>query len=113
MLTPTTDAPTPGRTGSGVALGPAQGVPSPDTSVLGGAPGFGVARGPSASVPLGGAGFSAVDIARSFLGADGNGDGELTRAEAGRLRLSMLSFEEMDRDFDGVITRGEYEDGLR
>ena len=110
---PTDNAPVPGRPGSGGVQGPVQGGTPPDTTVLGGAPGFGVVRGPSASVPLGGAGFSAVDIARSFLGADGNGDGELTRGEAARLQLSVQSFEEMDRDFDGVITRGEYEDGLR
>ncbi len=83
------------------------------TTVLGAVGGGGLARGPSQTVPGGGAGFSAVDIARSFINADGNRDGELTRSEARRLTLVMQSFEEMDRNYDGVITRGEYEDGLR
>jgi len=69
-------------------------------------------RGPAQD--LGGAGgFSAHDLARSFFFADANKDGELTRAEAARLSISNLPFEEMDRNFDGVITRFEYEDTLR
>jgi hypothetical protein len=83
------------------------------TTVLGAAPGYGLVRGPSQTVPTGGAGYSAVDIARSFINADRNRDGELTRGEAGRLSIAMSSFEEMDRNYDGVISRGEYEDGLR
>ena len=63
---------------------------------------------------LGGAGgFSATDTARSFFFADANKDGELTRAEAARLSISTMSFEEMDRNFDGVITRFEYSDSVR
>lgn len=84
------------------------------TTIMGSG-GGGLARGPSQTVPGGGggSGFSAVDIARSFINADGNRDGELTRSEARRLTLVMQSFEEMDRNYDGVITRSEYEDGLR
>ena len=69
-------------------------------------------RGPGQSVG-GAGGFSAVDVARSFLSADANHDGSLTRAEAMRLSISTLSFEEMDRNFDGVISRFEYDDSLR
>jgi hypothetical protein len=87
------------------------------TTVMGAAGGGGLARGPAQTVAGGGAGggagFSAVDIARSFINADGNRDGELSRSEARRLTLAMQSFEEMDRNYDGVITRAEYEDGLR
>jgi hypothetical protein len=87
------------------------------TTVMGAAGGGGLARGPAQTVAGGGGGaangFSAVDIARSFINADGNRDGELSRSEARRLTLAMQSFEEMDRNYDGVITRGEYEDGLR
>lgn len=84
-----------------------------NTLVTNGVPGNGVARGPGQTVAMGNSGLNNVEIARAFIGADGNGDGELTRAEAARLRLALMSFEEMDRNFDGVITRSEYEDGMR
>jgi hypothetical protein len=60
-----------------------------------------------------GHGYAAVDIARSFIQADRNRDGELTRGEAQRLAIAPYSFEEMDRNFDGVISRFEYEDATR
>ena len=69
-------------------------------------------RGPGQSVG-GAGGFSATDLARSFFFADSNHDGELTRAEAGRLSISTLTFEEMDRNFDGIISRFEYADSVR
>lgn len=84
-----------------------------NTSVLGGPPAYGMARGPAQNVGRGSGGFSAVDIARSFLGADVNGDGELSRTETARLSIMLSTFEEMDRNYDGVISRSEYEDGLR
>jgi hypothetical protein len=75
--------------------------------------GAGGARGPSQYLGSGSPGFSAIDIARSFIMADGNRDGELTEAEARRLSISMMSFQEMDRNFDGVVSRAEYDDSLR
>jgi len=57
--------------------------------------------------------YTALQIAQSFLGADANRDGELTRAEAQRLRIMPYSFEEMDRNHDGILSRFEYEDGVR
>lgn len=57
--------------------------------------------------------YTAVEVASSFLNADANGDRELTRAEATRLALMPFSFEEMDRNHDGVVSRGEYDDSLR
>lgn len=57
--------------------------------------------------------YSAVQFAQSFLGADLNRDGELTRAEAQRLTIAPYSFEEMDRNRDGIITRFEYDDAVR
>ena len=57
--------------------------------------------------------YTALQIAQSFLSADANRDGELTRAEAQRLSIMPYSFEEMDRNFDGIISRWEYEDSLR
>jgi hypothetical protein len=84
----------------------------PPTSVLGAAGYGGLApvRPPSGT---GGGAFTALQIAQSFLGADANRDGELTRAEAQRLTILPYSFEEMDRNHDGILTRFEYEDGVR
>ena len=69
-------------------------------------------RGPGQTVG-GAGGFSATDVARSFFFADANKDGDLTRAEYNRLSIRSMTFEEMDRNFDGVITRFEYDDSLR
>lgn len=82
-----------------------------NTAVLGASAGSTV-RGPGQTVG-GAGGFSATDTARSFFFADANKDGELTRAEAARLSISTMSFEEMDRNFDGVISRFEYSDSVR
>ena len=57
--------------------------------------------------------YTALQTAQSFLSADGNRDGELTRAEAQRLTIMPYSFEEMDRNHDGILTRFEYEDAMR
>jgi hypothetical protein len=70
-------------------------------------------RGPAQTTAGGAGGFSATDVARSFYFADANHDGELSRAEAGRLSLRSLTFEEMDRNFDGIISRFEYDDSMR
>ncbi|MBI2769040.1 MAG: EF-hand domain-containing protein [Burkholderiales bacterium] len=63
--------------------------------------------------PMGAGPYTAVDLARSFISADANRDGELTRAEAQRLTIMPLGFEDMDRNKDGVVTRSEYEDSVR
>jgi hypothetical protein len=58
--------------------------------------------------------FSAVDIARAFLSADTNHDGELSRAEAQRLSIPLgASFDDLDRDNDGMLSRFEFEDAFR
>ena len=69
--------------------------------------------GPSQYLNSGAGGVSAADAARSFFFADANHDGELTRAEARRLSIATQGFEEMDRNFDPVISRFEYDDSLR
>lgn len=61
----------------------------------------------------GAAGYSAVDVARSFFFADANHDGELTRAEFRRLSIATMPFEQMDRNYDGVISRFEYDDSVQ
>ena len=75
---------------------------------------MGADGGPNAQVVPSGAGpYTALQLAESFLKADANRDGELTRAEFQRLTISPTSFDDMDRDRDGVVTRSEYEDGSR
>ena len=86
---------------------------SVQTSVMGASAGGGVAV-PRMSAGVGGGGrYAAVDIARSFIEADANRDGDLTRAEAQRLTILPYSFEEMDRNRDGLVSRFEYDDATR
>jgi hypothetical protein len=89
----------------------------PQTTVMGaagygGTVGYGVPAA-RASPGAGSGPYTALQIAQSFLGADANRDGELTRGEAQRLTIMPYSFEEMDRNHDGILTRFEYEDGVR
>jgi hypothetical protein len=78
-----------------------------------GAVGYGGVPTARASPGVGSGPYTALQIAQSFLGADINRDGELTRGEAQRLTIMPYSFEEMDRNRDGILTRFEYEDGVR
>lgn len=77
------------------------------------------AAGGANAMGAGPAGFaggppSAVDIARAFLLADINHDGQLSRAEAQRLYIPLgMSFDELDRDHDGFLSRFEYEDAFQ
>jgi hypothetical protein len=57
--------------------------------------------------------YTPLQIAQSFLGADANHDGELTRAEFQHLAIKPYAFEEMDADHDGIVTRSEYENAVR
>jgi hypothetical protein len=84
----------------------------PATQVMGAAAG-GYTRSAPQYVASGPGPYTALEVARSFLTADANRDGDLTRAEATRLTLMPFAFEEMDRDHNGVLTKSEYEDALR
>lgn len=117
-MTSTTTAGTPivtgtAGTGTGVTTDAGAGYSAAAATSVMGAPAAGLVAGPPQFLPAGTTGYSAVDIARSFISADANRDGELTRSEARRLTIAGMSFEEMDRNFDGVVSRFEYEDGLR
>ena len=84
---------------------------APPTNVSGAA-GYGGVAMPRQ--PAGAPGpYTALQIAQSFLAADANRDGELSRAEAQRLPIMPYSIEEMDRNRDGILTRFEYEDAMR
>jgi hypothetical protein len=85
---------------------------APATSALGAA-GYGGVAGPRQAPAVGGGPYTALQVAQSFIGADGNRDGELTRAEAQRLTIMPFTFEEMDSNHDGILTRSEYEEALR
>jgi hypothetical protein len=100
------------------APGSAPGSPPIDAGVappinVMGAVGYGGVPAMSPPTPSRVGPITALEIAQSFLAADANRDGELTRAEAQRLTLMPYSFEEMDRNRDGILTRFEYEDGVR
>ena len=89
-----------------------QGV-APSGNVMGAGGYVGGARAGGQPGGSGSGPYTALQIAQSFIGADANRDGELTRAEAQRLTIMPYSFEEMDRNHDGILTRSEYEDGVR
>ncbi|HEX7890888.1 MAG TPA: hypothetical protein VF522_16150 [Ramlibacter sp.] len=71
---------------------------APDTTVMGSA----ISCGASAS-----------DEVRAFLYADGDQDCQLTRAEARLLGPTTRTFDEMDRNSDGFVTRAEFDASLR
>ncbi|MGV3569526.1 MAG: hypothetical protein ACO1PB_02925 [Ramlibacter sp.] len=98
---------------NGVANNGNDGNLGPNTAVMGAGAAGVMARGPSQSVPMGASGLNPVEVARNFINADSDRDGELTRSEASRMGFAAMSFEEMDRDFDGIITRAEYGDAMR
>lgn len=102
---PTPNAPPFGRAGGGV---PVESVAPPTTSMGAGPAGYGGAAMPS-TVATGGGPYTPVQIAQSFILADANRDGDLTRAEAQRLGIMPYSFEEMDSNHDGILTRFEYD----
>ena len=96
---------------SGVAVGGYSGAVTgyPGTNTMGS---YGGPAGSQTMGPGSGA-YTALQIAQSFLGADANRDGELTRAEAQRLMIAPYSFEEMDENKDGILSRFEYQNALR
>ena len=53
--------------------------------------------------------WTALQIRQSFELADSDANGELTRAEAQQLTIMPRSFEDMDENKDGVVSRAEYE----
>ena len=62
---------------------------------------------PAPSLPAGR--WTTAQVQQSFVLADANSDGQLSRAEAQRLAILPRPFEEMDADKDGSLAREEYE----
>lgn len=92
------------------SAGNAVNVQLPNTALSGGP---GALAGAGRATPAAGGGYSAQEVASSFMGADVNRDGQLTRGEAQRLTIAPYSFDEMDANHDGILTRSEYADGIR
>ena len=57
--------------------------------------------------------WSQAQLQQAFAMADADGNGELSRAEAQQLVILPRSFEDLDQNKDGVLTREEYEAILR
>jgi hypothetical protein len=93
-----TPTPNPTVTGNGTNAG--------GVTYLGAAAPQGPVSGPAGN-------FTPLQVAQSFLGADANHDGELTRGEFQYLTIKPYAFEEMDADHDGVVSRSEYETAVR
>ena len=70
------------------------------------------ARGPVQAQPVPAARWTAEQISQAFGLADGDSDGQLSRAEAQRLSILPRSFEDLDRNKDGELSRSEYEAGF-
>ncbi|MFL6693633.1 MAG: hypothetical protein ACJ8GO_11790 [Ramlibacter sp.] len=101
---------TPGTTGIAGTTGTTGGV----AIVQGGF--AGVTNGVPSVSPTrtqGGGPLTAVQVVQLFSQADADSDGLLTRAEALRLPLVTMSFDDMDTNRDGVVSRSEYDASLR
>ena len=65
-----------------------------------------------AAQPIPAARWTLAQLRQAYDLADTDSDGRLSRAEAQRLAIMPLSFEELDRNKDGVLERGEYESSI-
>ena len=62
-----------------------------------------------ATQPLPANRWNTEQIRQAFEFADADADGQLSRQEAQRLAIVPRSFEDMDQNKDGVISRAEFE----
>ena len=56
--------------------------------------------------------WTPAQIQQAFDLADADSDGGLTRAEAQRVAVMPRSFEDMDQNKDGLVSREEYQAGF-
>jgi hypothetical protein len=73
-------------------------------------PGAAAAAPPAAPAPA--SRWTADQIRQAFDLADSDTNGELSRSEAQRLTILPRSFEDMDQNKDGVLSRVEYQAGF-
>ncbi|TFZ06740.1 hypothetical protein EZ313_09000 [Ramlibacter henchirensis] len=106
---------TPGAPSAGVInTTPGTAVITPGTVVggigglTGGVPSVTANAGAGRGGPL-----TALQVSQFFMQADTNADGLLSRAEALRLPMATMTFEDMDTNRDGSVSRSEYDDSLR
>jgi hypothetical protein len=75
-----------------------------------------VAVPPAAQVvrtqPAPAARWTAQQVGQAFDQADSDSNGQLSRAESQRLAILPRSFEDLDQNKDGVLSRSEYEAGF-
>jgi len=64
---------------------------------------------PYRPAPIPASRWTPQQVRQAFDAADADSNGVLTRAEAQQLAIMPRSFEEMDENKDGVVSRGEYE----
>ena len=100
----TTTGTTAGTTGAAVVSGFA--------GVTNGVPSVAPSRSQTLQT-MGGGPLTSLQISQLFAQADADNDGLLTRAEALRLPLVTMSFDDMDTNRDGVVSRSEYDASLR
>ena len=91
------------------ALATAQGAVTPGPVAPAAADAQAVLPAPAASRPLPPTRWTIAQIRQSFEFADSDANGELTRAEAQHLTIMPRTFEDMDENKDGVVSRAEYE----
>jgi hypothetical protein len=105
---------TPGATGSGVIVTPGVATGTSQPALVGAAGGLtGGVPSVSAMGAAPGGPMTALQVSQFFLQADGDRDSLLSRAEALRLPLVTMTFEDMDTNRDGWVSRSEYDDSLR
>lgn len=105
---------TPGAPGSGLIVTPGIATGASQPAVVGAAGGLtGGVPSVSAMGAAPGGPLTALQVSQFFLQADGDRDGLLSRAEALRLPLATMTFEDMDTNRDGSVSRSEYDDSLR
>jgi hypothetical protein len=72
----------------------------------------GAAAAAAAPQPVPAARWTPQQIRQAFDMADGDSDGQLSRAEAQRLPILPRSFEDLDQNKDGTLSRSEYQAGF-
>jgi hypothetical protein len=93
-----------------LAISPLAGAQTaPARSVVPAVPAAVPAPVPYRPAPIPASRWTPDQIHQAFDGADADSNGALTRAEAQQLAIMPHSFEDMDENKDGVVSRSEFE----
>src|SRR4051812_18333555 len=93
-------------------LAGAQALPAPAPAVVPAVPAAVPVPVPYRPAPIPASRWTPQQIRQAFDAADANSNGELTRAESQQLSILPRSFEDMDENKDGTVSRGEYENAF-